>query len=216
MTHFGHRTDVMQQLHTLNRDYVEHVIHTESENRSHTFSESLGLLSLRQRHDLGAAPYSLFYLPFDKPDYWQRAMMPVTSGFASPGTQRGSLLVASSLMLAWHLSRTDPGAARLCFGMSARTVDLFRGAGVGAVLASVESATESLRPRWPAHAHFWPELIAAVGNDAVRMHAARLLGSQLLALEITADDQRAYQPPRASVTGRARRGLKTEQGLHPS
>ena len=85
---------------------------------------------------------------------------------------------------AWHLSRSQPAAARLLLGMPAASVALIGRHTLRQIQALAESHPEWLRPRWPARVQVWRELLlAAASADATSLERARLRGLTLLAAE---------------------------------
>jgi hypothetical protein len=85
---------------------------------------------------------------------------------------------------AWHLSRSQPAAARLLLGMPAASVVLIARFTLPQIQVLAESHPEWLRPRWPARVQVWRELLlAAASGDAMSLERARLRGLTLLAAE---------------------------------
>ncbi|MGH7749514.1 MAG: hypothetical protein ACREQ5_32825, partial [Candidatus Dormibacteria bacterium] len=106
---------------------------------------------------------------------------PYGSFFTVPGAIEVRRLV---LTYAWHLARTQGAAARLLLGMPAPCAALVGQCTLRQIHALAEAHPEWLKPRWPARAQVWRELLlAAASGEAGALEHAHMHGLTLLAAE---------------------------------
>jgi hypothetical protein len=88
------------------------------------------------------------------------------------------------LFYAWHLSRSQPAAARLLLGMAPASVTSISRRTLRQIQELAAAHPEWLRPRWPARVQVWCELLLAAGaGEPQRLERAQLRGLTLLAAE---------------------------------
>ena len=143
------------------------------------------------RRRAAACPYLLLDAGFGDPARWRTPPADAQVGdvatdhylryFNVPTATGVARLV---FIYAWHLSRSQPAAARLLLGMPAASIALIGRYTLRQIQALAESHPEWLRPRWPARVQVWRELLlAAASADAMSLERARLRGLTLLAAE---------------------------------
>ena len=104
--------------------------------------------------------------------------------FTVPATVEVARLV---LTFAWHLARTQPGAARLLLGMPAACAESIAALTLRRIHALAERHPEWLRPRWPGRPQVWRELLAAAdAGEPLALEQAHMHGLTLLAAEVRA------------------------------
>ncbi len=147
-------------------------------------------LDREARRRAAAVPYLLLDGGFADRERWrQGAAREVADPSRGSGpaffTVPGTIEVARLLFTyAWHLARAESAAARLLLGMPAGCATLIAGCTLRHMHTLAERHPEWLRPRWPAHAPLWRELLLAAGTGEPRALArARLHGLTMLAAE---------------------------------
>jgi hypothetical protein len=147
-------------------------------------------LDREARRRAAAVPYLLLDGGFADRERWRYSGAPqvADSGRAAgPAffTVPGTLDVARLLFTyAWHLARSQGAAARLLLGMPPGCATLIAGLTLRRIHTLAERHPEWLRPRWPAHAPLWRELLLAAGSGEARaLERARLHGLTMLAAE---------------------------------
>ena len=104
--------------------------------------------------------------------------------FTVPATVEVARLV---LTFAWHLARTQLGAARLLLGMPAACAGSIAALTLRRVHALAERHPEWLRPRWLGRPQVWRELLTAADAGEPRaLEQAHMHGLTLLAAEVRA------------------------------
>jgi hypothetical protein len=100
-------------------------------------------------------------------------------------TVRGALEAARLVFTyAWHVSRTQPAAARLLLGMRAPCAAAMSHCSLRQAFALADSHAAWLRPRWSTRPEVWQELLAAAASgEELALERARLHGLTLLAAE---------------------------------
>ena len=88
---------------------------------------------------------------------------------------------------AWHLSRSQPAAARLLLGMSAANHSVIAGCTLSRLMRLAETHGHWLRPRWEQRTGIWCDLLRMAGDAAGgAQERLRLRGFQLLAADARA------------------------------
>jgi hypothetical protein len=135
---------------------------------------------------LAQCPYLLLDAGFSVPERW-RAMVTGSVQDVGPTVQRahdpvGIELVRRTLVLAWHLARANPLAARITLGMNAECIELIASRGLYELEAVAESQPAWVRPRWESKLEVWRQLLRAACDDQItRLRQLQLRGVQLLA-----------------------------------
>jgi hypothetical protein len=143
------------------------------------------------RRRAAACPYLLLDAGFGDPARWRSDLGPSQVGdaagerctryFTEPAAAEAARLV---FFYAWHLTRSQPAAARLLLGMAPSSVASIARHTLRQIQGLAEAHPEWLRPRWPARVQVWRELLLAAGSgEPARLERARLRGLTLLAAE---------------------------------
>ncbi|HEY6823109.1 MAG TPA: hypothetical protein VI195_01620 [Steroidobacteraceae bacterium] len=143
------------------------------------------------RRRAAACPYLLLDAGFGDAARWRTPPAAPQVGDGAIDRYAGYFSVPAATELArlvfifaWHLSRSQPAAARLLLGMPAASVTLVSRYTLRQIEALAESHPEWLRPRWPTRVQVWRELLlAAAAGETVHLERARLRGLTLLAAE---------------------------------
>jgi hypothetical protein len=94
----------------------------------------------------------------------------------------GTDLVRRMLVLAWHLARANPLAARITLGMSDACISLIAARSIAELERLAETRPEWVRPRWEDRPEVWRQLLLAAANGPeLRLRQLQLRGLQLLA-----------------------------------
>ena len=142
------------------------------------------------RHRAAACPYLLLDAGFADASRWRGCAQPQVGDsaplayaafFSVPAAGEVARLVFT---YAWHLVRSQPGAARLLLGMPPASAALIGGYTLRQIQGLAESRCDWLRPRWPARVQVWCDLLlAAAAGEGQALERARLRGLTLLAAE---------------------------------
>lgn len=142
----------------------------------------LGALPLRR---VAACPYLLLDGGFADSRRWQRLAHEGVRDGASRGyfvDASGIALVRRTLVLAWHLARSNHLAARLMLGMAPRVAALIAQHRLRELEALAELGVNWIVPRWEHQPQVWRQLLAAARRDSpLALRVAQLRGLQLLA-----------------------------------
>jgi hypothetical protein len=155
------------------------------------FGELWRALDGAARRRAAACPYLLLDGGFGDPARWRAALGASQVGdaarerytryFTVPAATEVARLV---FFYAWHLSRSQPAAARLLLGMAPASVASIARHTLRQIQELAEAHPQWLLPRWPARVQVWRELLLAAGSgEPVRLERARLRGLTLLAAE---------------------------------
>ena len=152
--------------------------------------------ALAQRR-LAACPYLLLDAGFAQPQRWEwlgaAGVMDATvrGGYFSG---RGAVaLVRRTLVLAWHLARSNRVTARVILGMSALSAERIAATRLTDLESLAELAPGWIVPRWEQQPNVWRQLIAA----ACRGHPLQLRQVQLRGLQLLARSAGARGPGEA-------------------
>jgi hypothetical protein len=142
---------------------------------------------------LASCPYLLLDAAFAEPVYWSAVLVPGVREQSVPGSGRASDvclaagLVRRALVLAWHLARSNPLAARIALGMSDSCTTLVAQCRLGDLELLAEQRPEWIRPRWEDRPDIWRSLLrAAVTDREAPLRQLQLRGLQLLAAGLRA------------------------------
>ena len=160
-------------------------------------------LDAAARRRAGASPYLLLDADFADPARWT-----VTSAGAALhpffGVAAAQPLAQAIFAFAWHLSRSQPAAARLLLGLPASGAARLAASTLREVRALALAHQGRLRPRWWQRPAFWRALLgAAAGEDAALLQRVRTHGQTLLAAGLHRAPVRAVQRPAATADERA-------------
>jgi hypothetical protein len=196
----------LSAIRDLNREYLELLI---ADRDAHRYAKSLppavvdGLASLNfsARRAIAACPFALFSLGLEHQDFWRIAAGPRAVAEEAPRYQSSTPLSAEScfsigaLFFAWHVASTQRTAARVCFAIPDFVVDNLAGLRLGDLRRIAFDCPSLMKPRWPAHLGFWPDLIRfASRGDVERLNTTQLLGTQLIAVDL-----RLHAAPRSPM-----------------
>lgn len=143
------------------------------------------------RRRAAACPYLLLDAGFGDPARWRPAPGASQVGDATPERYSRYFTVPAAtevarlvFFYAWHLTRSQPAAARLLLGMAPSSAASISRHTLGQIQELAQAHPEWLRPRWPARLQVWRELLVAAGSgEPVQLERARLRGLTLLAAE---------------------------------
>ncbi len=143
-------------------------------------------LDARAQRRLAACPYLLLDAGFAQHERWE-PMPPAGVMDTAPATtlftgRGGVALVRRTLVLAWHLARSNRLMARVALGMTARSAERIAASRLRDLEALAELCPGWISPRWEQQPNVWQQLIGAAcrDNPAV-LRQAQLRGLQLLA-----------------------------------
>jgi hypothetical protein len=151
-------------------------------------SPELYTLTAPMRARLAQCPYLLLDAGFAQPEYWQPAALRVMDAATAPGFfvgADGTNLLRRSLLLAWHLARTNRVMARMTLGMSSTCADRIAHCRLRDLEWLAELSPPWIRPRWDQHPQLWRRLIvAARRDDPVPLRQLQWHGLTLLAAHV--------------------------------
>jgi hypothetical protein len=139
------------------------------------------------RQRLARCPFLLLDAEFDCPARWQQAGLAsgVRDGTAPHGyfhSAAGVAVVRRSLMLAWHLARSNRLTARVLLGMNPECADGIAGSELKHLEGLAELRPAWIVPRWEAQPLIWRQMIqAAIGGSDAALRRVQLRGLQLMA-----------------------------------
>jgi hypothetical protein len=149
-------------------------------------SEDWRRLDAKAQRRLSACPYLLLDAGFAQPQRWEWLLSAqvmdasVRCGYFSG--RGGVALVRRTLLLAWHLARSNRVTARVILGMSALAAERIASARLADLEALAELAPGWIVPRWEAQPNVWRQLIgAACRGQPLLLRQVQLRGLQLLA-----------------------------------
>jgi hypothetical protein len=135
---------------------------------------------------LSCCPYLLLDAGFAQPQRWDW----IASAGVMEATARGGYfaraggvgLVRRTLVLAWHLARSNRVTARVILGMSALSAERIAASRLADLEALAELAPGWIVPRWEQQPNVWRQLLAAGCRAQPQLlRQAQLRGLQLLA-----------------------------------
>lgn len=137
---------------------------------------------------LAGCPYLLLDLRLAQPALWQRTTIDAVRDqpqqdayFSAPA---GVALLRRTLVLAWHVARSNRLMAALVLGMSPAVADSLGARRLCELEAIAERAPAWMTPRWERQPVVWRQMIeAACGSDTLALRAVTMRGWQLLARE---------------------------------
>ena len=147
-------------------------------------AQQLAPLSQTQRVEAASCPYALFDVRFEDEAYWISRLAQSPQYRVADETVDADVVdfVRLALFYAWHVSCTAGLAAQILLGMSAATVESFRGIGVNSLPGLASSEAIHLTARWQACGAYWNALIGAAARaDPPALRRVQLYGLQLAA-----------------------------------
>ncbi|MGH8495456.1 MAG: hypothetical protein ACREVN_04920 [Gammaproteobacteria bacterium] len=182
---------LLAEVFDLNLAFMQLLKHLQESGAGASLAATLGARIARlPRHlleDLCACPFPLFGLRFDDLEFWNavREARPSYKYAVRPSTvrvePRQQAFTLLALFYAWHLTSTNPIAARLCFGLPPAAARIFRSLPVAELLRVAAQSPGLLHAQFDDNPSFWTDLMEIVeSGDRARLGAARVLGTQLL------------------------------------
>ncbi|HEY4972722.1 MAG TPA: hypothetical protein VII41_03880, partial [Steroidobacteraceae bacterium] len=142
-------------------------------------------LDAKVRRRLSACPYLLLDAGFAQPHRWDWMAGGVMDAAARGGYfagRDGVALVRRTLVLAWHLARSNRVTARVILGMSAASAERIAASRLADLETLAELCPGWIVPRWEAQPNVWRQLIeAGCRGQPQQLRQAQLRGLQLLA-----------------------------------
>lgn len=151
--------------------------------------EDLSRLDAGAQRRLAACPYLLLDAGFAQHERWE-PMPPAGVQDAAPEAavftgRSGIALVRRTLVLAWHLARSNRLMARVALGMTARSAERIAACRLRDLEALAELTPAWIAPRWEQQPNVWQQLIGAACRDnPAQLRQAQLRGLQLLAAAV--------------------------------
>jgi hypothetical protein len=143
-------------------------------------------LDAKAQRRLSACPYLLLDAGFAQPQRWEwlgaAGVMDETVRCGYFTGRAGVALVRRTLVLAWHLARSNRATARVILGMSALSAERIAATRLADLEGLAELAPGWIVPRWDQQPNVWRQLIgAACRGQPLLLRQAQLRGLQLLA-----------------------------------
>jgi hypothetical protein len=143
-------------------------------------------LDAKAQRRLSACPYLLLDAGFAQPQRWDwmacAGVMDETARCGYFAGRSGVALVRRTLLLAWHLARSNRATARVILGMSALSAERIAATRLADLEALAECGPGWIVPRWEQQPNVWRQLIgAACRGQPLLLRQAQLRGLQLLA-----------------------------------
>jgi hypothetical protein len=143
-------------------------------------------LSHQALQRLATCPYLLIDAAFAVPARWRELLLgavqdadPEPPGQPDPASVE---LVRRTMVLAWHLARSNPLAARIALGMCGECTALIAARNLHQLEAVASKRPLWVRPRWEDQVEVWRQLLRAAADDhAERLRLLQLRGVQLMA-----------------------------------
>jgi hypothetical protein len=187
---------VLETAHRLNIRCIELLAEVAStEKASGSFRAVFGCQELWARMDAPArerasrAPLVLLDLGFDSDERWSRGPNCGAARRTDPeglfGAEGAVSLVREIVTEARTAAQSQPGAARLVFGMSVAACGVVSDLTGSEIDRIATGCFQSLRPRWHTNEFFWRKVLeAAVSSDMGRAARIPLLCVQLLGSDL--------------------------------
>ncbi|HXL97526.1 MAG TPA: hypothetical protein VN925_04065 [Steroidobacteraceae bacterium] len=143
-------------------------------------------LDAKVQRRLSACPYLLLDAGFAQPQRWDwmasAGVMDAAPRCGYFTGRDGVALVRRTLLLAWHLARSNRVTARVLLGMSALSAERIAACRLADLEALAELGPGWIVPRWEQQPNVWRQLIAAgCRGQPLLLRQAQLRGLQLLA-----------------------------------
>ncbi len=145
--------------------------------------------SLRRR--AARQPFAFVDMEFRDANWWQSVKRRPSSVWkdrpwrALAPKRAANQLAQTTLMLAWHMTRADPEATCVIFGMSREVAQLIGTLRLSEIDTIAQHQFRHVRPRWEERAEFWRELlVAARSEDALPMRHVAIRALQFFGGEV--------------------------------
>jgi hypothetical protein len=144
--------------------------------------------SVEARQRLAAAPFLLLDAGFADSASWVRPSgvqeVSAKSGASMPVLDLPIGIVHRTLLLGWHLARTNRLAARVALGMTPTCAELIGSLRLRDLETLAERDRGCVRLRWERRTELWrPLLLAAASGQWPLLESLQMRGLQLLAAE---------------------------------
>ncbi|AMN48206.1 hypothetical protein ACG33_14085 [Steroidobacter denitrificans] len=210
-------TALLARVHALNLDYLELLVadcrRTPCTGQAQRLPVRLHpwirTLSRAACDGLATSPFALYSLRFDDEPFWEQVCrdakrtavsMPVTQRYASVPGSAAHAFCEVALLHAWHVAAVNRLSTRIVYAMPEATAMRLAQLTIWQVKHLAAAHPDLLAPGWPAHPAFWRDLLRfAHLGDQMRLSAAKLLGTQLVAATFGLPgmrDRRAQRPAR--------------------
>lgn len=151
-------------------------------------------LDAAAQHRLAQCPYVLIDAGLDDPLRWQSSGALAVHETAEPRHRGAGLwmgeawlaLVRRTLLLAWHMARAQPLAARVLLGMGAASAECFAARRLADLDELAAQEAGRVCPRWHHQPQVWRQLLRASHGSVQELRWTQLRGLQLLAAARTA------------------------------
>jgi hypothetical protein len=147
-------------------------------------------LDSKAQRRLSCCPYLLLDAGFAQPARWERLTfagvmdVPARAGYFA--NHDGIALIRRTLLLAWHLARSNRVMAGVVLGMSPLSAERIALSRLRDLDTLAELAPPWIQPRWEQQPIVWQQLITAACRDhPLSLRQAQLRGLQLLARDHT-------------------------------
>jgi hypothetical protein len=143
-------------------------------------------LDAKAQRRMSACPYLLLDAGFAQPQRWDwmasAGVMEARLRCGYFSGANGVALVRRTLVLAWHLARSNRVTARVMLGMSALSAERIAASRLADLEGLAELAPAWIVPRWEQQPNVWRQFIrAACRGQPLLLRQAQLRGLQLLA-----------------------------------
>jgi hypothetical protein len=156
-----------------------------------TLREQWCRLDAKAKVRLSMCPYLLLDLKFSQTESWQRLLSARVMDALPRGPcyfegRAGVALIRRTLVLAWHLARSNRMMASVTMGLNPVVADRIAASRLKDLEAIAELCPAWVAPRWDQQVAVWRQMLrAAHSEQPLQLRQAQLRGVQLLAREHT-------------------------------
>jgi len=204
-------TALLARVHALNLDYLELLAadcrRTPCTGQARRLPAQLHpwirTLSHAACDRLAASPFALYSLRFEDGLFWEQVCrdakrtamsIPVAQRYACTKGSAAQAFCEVALLHAWHVTAVNRLSTRIVYAMPEVTAGRLARLTMWQVKRLAAEHPDLLAPGWPAHPAFWRDLLRfAHMGDQVRLSAAKLLGTQLIAATFGSPGTRGRQ-----------------------
>ena len=210
-----------RDVRTLNKEFLFRLRGTQSGNAwrqrlDASLRTTLRALTDLQIERLAAAPFLLFSLREDEPDYWCSLLSDSGQNDLLGSARRDegvTSLTTASLGFLWQLSRRNPYAVRLVSGASMSWCEDLAECTLLHLLRFAYRRTDMLQPRRGTDVELWNKLLGpGVSAELPVRNAAQLSALQSILTRDTTAGYRALRPAACSAPRPARRVAEKDPG----